>query len=34
MAYESEYTQFIRAWLEKHPEERAVQQSGRALWWD
>ncbi|MCX8085599.1 MAG: DUF3460 family protein [Rhodocyclaceae bacterium] len=34
MAYESEYTQFMRAWLEAHPEERAVQQSGRALWWD
>lgn len=34
MAYESEYTRFMRAWLEQHPEEAAVQKSGRALWWD
>jgi hypothetical protein len=34
MAYESEHTQFMRTWLEQHPEELAVQRSGRALWWD
>lgn len=34
MAYESEYTQFMRAWMQQHPEELDVQQSGRALWWD
>jgi len=34
MAYESEQTQFMREWLAQHPEELAVQQSGRALWWD
>jgi hypothetical protein len=34
MAYESEHTKFMRTWLQKHPEELAVQQSGRALWWD
>lgn len=34
MAYESEHTQFMRAWLERHPEELEVQRSGRALWWD
>lgn len=34
MAYESEHTRFMREWLAQHPEEIAVQQSGRALWWD
>jgi hypothetical protein len=34
MAYESEHTRFMRAWLEQHPEEMTVQQMGRALWWD
>lgn len=34
MAYESEYTKFMRAWLEQHPEELETQKSGRALWWD
>jgi hypothetical protein len=34
MAYESDHTQFMRNWLEQHPEEVAVQQAGRALWWD
>lgn len=34
MAYESDYTQFMRAWLAQHPEELAEQQAGRALWWD
>ena len=32
--YESEHTQFMREWMREHPEEQAVQQSGRALWWD
>jgi hypothetical protein len=32
--YESEYTQWMRAWLAKHPEELQVRQSGRAFWWD
>lgn len=32
--YESEHTKWMREWLEKHPEERQVQKSGRALWWD
>lgn len=34
MAYESEHTQFMRTWLQQHPEEFDVQKSGRALWWD
>ena len=34
MAYVSEYTQFMTAWMKQHPEELDVQQSGRALWWD
>ena len=32
--YESEHTIFMRAWMEKHPEEREEQRKGRALWWD
>jgi hypothetical protein len=24
----------MREWMEQHPEELAVQKSGRALWWD
>ncbi len=32
--YESEYTRFMREWLQAHPAEAQVQQSGRALWWD
>lgn len=32
--YESEHTQFMREWLEKHPQERREQAAGRALWWD
>lgn len=32
--YESEHTKFMRAWLDKHPEEREEQRRGRALWWD
>lgn len=34
MAYQSEHTKFIGEWLKQHPEELAVQQSGRSLWWD
>jgi hypothetical protein len=34
MAYESDYTKFMREWLQQHPEELAVQKAGRALWWD
>lgn len=34
MAYESEHTQFMRAWLAQHPDQLEVQRSGRALWWD
>lgn len=34
MAYESDYMKFMREWMKQHPEEREVQQSGRALWWD
>ena len=34
MAYESDYTKFMREWLAQHPEELVVQQDGRALWWD
>ncbi len=32
--YESEHTKFMRQWMEAHPEEKAEQQKGRALWWD
>jgi hypothetical protein len=32
--YESEHTKFIRAFLEKHPEELEEQRKGRSLWWD
>lgn len=32
--YVSEHTQFMREWLDKHPEELTEQQRGRALWWD
>jgi hypothetical protein len=32
--YESEYTRFMRKWMETHPEQREEQQKGRALWWD
>lgn len=34
MAYESDYTKFMRDWMRQHPEELEVQQSGRGLWWD
>ena len=32
--YESEFTRFMREWMAAHPEERAAQSAGRALWWD
>jgi hypothetical protein len=32
--YESEHTKWMREWMQQHPEELKVQQSGRALWWD
>jgi hypothetical protein len=34
MAYESDYTKFMRDWMQMHPDELEVQKSGRALWWD
>jgi hypothetical protein len=34
MPYVSDFTKFITGWMEEHPEERAEQQQGRALWWD
>jgi hypothetical protein len=34
MAYESDYTKFMREWMQQHPQEKEVQKSGRALWWD
>ena len=32
--YESDITQFMRQFLEQHPEEEASQKKGRAIWWD
>ena len=32
--YESELTQFMRRFLEEHPEEVESQRKGRAIWWD
>lgn len=32
--YVSEYTQFMREWLQQHPEQIEEQNRGRALWWD
>lgn len=32
--YESEMTQFMREFLQSHPEELEVRRTGRALWWD
>ena len=32
--YESETTQFIRDFLNKHPEELDKQRQARATWWD
>jgi hypothetical protein len=33
-AYESDHTRFMREWLEQHPQELEVKQSGHALWWN
>ncbi len=32
--YESDLTQFMRRYLEAHPEELASQAAGRGAWWD
>ena len=32
--YVSEHTEFIRQYLEQHPEQVEEQRRGRALWWD
>ena len=32
--YESDLTQFMRKFLEEHPEEIESQRRGRAVWWD
>lgn len=32
--YESDFTKFMREWMEKHPEEQDERRKGRALWWD
>jgi len=32
--YESEFTKFMREWMDKHPQELQEQKTGRALWWD
>ena len=32
--YESEYTVFMREWMQTHPQELDEQKKGRALWWD
>jgi hypothetical protein len=32
--YESEFTLFMREWLEKHPEENETKRTGMALWWN
>jgi hypothetical protein len=32
--YESEYTKFMREWLQRHPEQIEEAKKGRALWWD
>ena len=34
MAYVSDFTKFINAWLDQHPAEREEQKKGRALWSD
>jgi hypothetical protein len=34
MSYVSDFTKFINAWMEQHPEEREEQKKSRALWWD
>ena len=32
--YESEATQFMRGFMEQHPEEIASQKKARGIWWD
>ena len=32
--YETDLTQFMRKFLQEHPEEVASQKKGRAIWWD
>jgi hypothetical protein len=32
--YDSEFTLFMREWLEKHPDQSEEKRKGRALWWD
>jgi hypothetical protein len=32
--YESDFTKFMRKFLEEHPEEVESQKKGRAIWWD
>lgn len=32
--YESEFTKFMRQWMDKHPEQVEEQRKGRKLWWD
>ncbi|TAK40885.1 MAG: DUF3460 family protein [Betaproteobacteria bacterium] len=32
--YESDLTQFMRRYLQQHPEEQASQKKGRGVWWD
>ena len=32
--YESEYTQFMVAWLKDHPGAQKERDEGIALWWD
>ena len=33
-AYESEFTGFMKDYLDAHPEEIDSQKRGRAIWWD
>jgi hypothetical protein len=32
--YESDLTQFMRQFLQQHPEELDSQKKGRSVWWD
>ncbi|HEX8963314.1 MAG TPA: DUF3460 family protein [Rhodocyclaceae bacterium] len=32
--YVSDHTLFMRDWMAKNQQERDVQKTGRALWWD
>ena len=32
--YVSEFTQFMNAWLQEHPEAIQARETGIALWWD